>query len=191
MTEGAQTLEQAPAIHRARQVRWMLIKFLAVLAVIATTIAYFQTPLNDRREDCQHRMEQIAAATLHFAMEHDGIYPTDLQKCPELGRLNSRYLICPNSSLEANPPRAAEIIGALHAHEAVSYIYVGAGLKDTHATNVVIWLEAKGNHDHGINVALADGAVQWIEQNDADRVLAQLSAGTRPVIIPVESTTRP
>lgn len=183
--------DPVPKTHRPNRARIALIQFLVVLCLIAIAIAFFQSSLTDRRNDCQRRMEQLAAATLHYALDH-GAYPIDLKTCPELGRLNSRNLICPNSSLEADPPRADEISGALNAREPISYIYVGAGVKDTHAHNVVIWLEPKEDHaDRGINVAFADGAVQWMEREDADRILAQVAAGTRPVEASLESATHP
>jgi hypothetical protein len=171
--------------------RLKLIELLVILSLMAAAISYFQSPLNDRRDDCQRRMQQLAAATLHYAIEHGG-YPDDPKVCQELRRLSSRNLICPNSSLESDPPHAAEIGGALDARESVSYIYVGRGVKDTHASNMIIWLEPKTNHSEpGMNVTLADGAVQWMDSEDADRILAQVAAGTRPVTIQIENATRP
>jgi prepilin-type processing-associated H-X9-DG protein len=172
-----------------------VIELFVIVGLIAMAVSYLLEPRDDKRDECEQRMQRVAAAKLHYAMTHGSAYPDDLKKCPEVRQLDSRDLICPNSSLESHPPRATTAGAALDAGEAVSYIYVGNGVKDTHAINVVIWLESNSNHSFsphaGMNVAFADGAVQWMWRDEAEHILAQVAAGTRPVTVPIESTTRP
>jgi prepilin-type processing-associated H-X9-DG protein len=156
-------------------------------------------PLNRAREQanrvqCAANMRQIGQAMFIYASVNGGKFPDRLDKL--LSFTGADVFVCPSCSDTPAPGNTPGVQAqTLYAGGHLSYVYVGAGVGTSFATNpgtTVVLYEPLTNHKDGVNVLYADGSVTFLPRNAALSMIANLPApatqpATPPATQPVES----
>lgn len=138
------------------------------------------------RIKCGSNMRQLGQAMRQYAINGDGSFPTDLNAVLQAGAIPPDLLVCPSSNAETATRGQPYVLG-----QNLSYIYVGAGLKDSAPATVILLYEPVENHNRdGSNFLYADGSVRFILRQQARSMIQQLEQGINPPGA-VGSTTQP
>jgi prepilin-type processing-associated H-X9-DG protein len=124
-------------------------------------------------------MRQIALACVMYANNHQGQYPDDWTTIRLNQDLTPDVFFCPSTSdMSLAGPTTAAIAGRLGDS---SYVYLGKGMTLQSPPNAVVLYDRPENH-HGehMNVLHVDGRVEWLSKDDADKVIAEVTAGHNP-----------
>jgi len=139
---------------------------------------------------CANNLMQVGTGLAIYAYDHGGILPPDLACLISDANCLADIFICPSSSnREASGATAQQTTAAFRADmkRHCSYVFVtpaahvttGFDLK-VPADTVLAYESLHHHQNEGINILLADGSVQWLNNTQATAVLADLSAGKNP-----------
>ena len=110
--------------------------------------------------------------------------------------LSSDVFTCPSSDVHmATGAATQQVMAWMLAGDHLSYAWVGAGLKNDAPADVILafdlerHLRKDGVTTTGINVLLADGTVEFVDEATGKTIWAQFVSGVRPVRMP--TTTMP
>lgn len=129
---------------------------------------------------CQSHLREIGIAILLHTNENKGQYPKTLGELVQSQGLEPSSLVCfsSNDGQGCNLP----------------YVYLGAGLTTACHPDTVVAYERVGNHSgrnsDGMNVLFADGHVQFVRGQAAQRLMARINTGTFPVV-PAKAELKP
>lgn len=194
------TTSSGPTASRAWRWRWTLSGFVIVLLMFSAGMAamgilhqtawqlqspeklYVRKPLPADPIKCASNMKQIALALYLYATEHTGKFPDDLPTLSLHSDLSPSVFVCPASNdVYPNPAHPAEQNAAdLTKPGHCSYLYFGKGLTQPVDPKRVVLIEALENHvGTGANVLRGDGTVEWLDRDDAERLLHELKVNNR------------
>jgi len=135
------------------------------------------------RENCANCMHEIMYAAILYANDHGGAFPNDLSTLELSTNLTPAVFICPASSDKPSSGATAGAIATdLKRAGHLSYVYVGGGLNQANGPDVVALYEPLGNHGRrGMNVAFADGHIEWLTAAEAQPILKQAASGVHRI----------
>lgn len=163
------------------------------LLLVPLMIAILLPSLNRAREQanrikCASNMRQIGQSIAMYANSNSNHFPDKLedllQSDPSLDR---SVFVCPSDNKA--PPTSTSVQAAqqeIASGKNCSYIYVGADLTASATADTVILFEPLSDHGgQGMNVLFADFHVEWLTKSEAQTILNQQAAGTRPIKYPL------
>jgi prepilin-type processing-associated H-X9-DG protein len=160
-----------------------------VLGLAAPLLAYTATPRlvtcreTPPRARCASNLRQLGQAAQLFANENGGRLPNDVDEFLTEDIVTGVF-VCPatNDTPGAPAPTTQATAANVKARGHCSYVYVGKGWRADKATaDVVLAYEPLSNHGGaGMNVLYGDGHVDWLGASEANKLLAELSAGHNP-----------
>jgi hypothetical protein len=169
-------------------IQMVVILLVATLAwpTLASSLA------DSHKASCQTELENVGRLLLSRAMSDPaGKYPDSLGGVIRSGDLSAPDLACPGSDdlpVRADLPAGTQA-QLIDSGKHVSYVYLGSGLTvkpdgaGTRATTqTVIAYERPGHHGdkHGLHVLFADATVIYVEGEQADSIVTELSSGLNP-----------
>ena len=129
-----------------------------------------------KRQLCALNLMQVGQALRQYAIDNDrGQFPPDLVALYANTDIQPEVFICPNTTLAPAMRGQPLVFG-----KTLSFVYIGNGLTDSAANNVVLAYEPITNHGNGSNFLFADGRVRFLPRRQARAMVAQLEAGTNP-----------
>lgn len=162
---------------------------MVVAPVLLLMISIMLPALNRAREQanrvkCASNMRQLGNVMMLYANANRGHFPEKLEDVLQVDpTLSPTAFVCPSD--DKAPPSATSIQTEAHeiaAGQHCSYIYVGNELTVNASPDTVLLYEPLADHhQEGATVLFVDGRVQWVSAADAQSILAQQAAGTRPV----------
>jgi prepilin-type processing-associated H-X9-DG protein len=111
--------------------------------------AFREARVRARRVTSGHNMRQVASAALQYAMQHDGIWPENLQTLVKAKQLSAKLLV--------NPARPQRKPGYVYLRPSVPLPKLARS-----GVATVLLYEAYDKWDGGINVGFADAHVEWV-----------------------------
>ena len=165
------------------------ISILASLVVVPLQISILLPALNRAREQanrvkCASNMRQLAMSLQMYASKNGGQFPDTLEDVLQADpSLSPSVFVCPSDNKNPSPGTSPQAIAAdIASGQHDSYIYVGKGLTTSEPGDTVLLYEPLRDHNNqGMNVLYADGHVAFIRSAQAQPILAQQAAGTRPI----------
>ena len=181
----------APAGPSSRLPRWarlLIIDLVFGVSCVFLLASIVLPNLGRAREPatrikCASNLRQIGQACQMYASAHDGQYPDSLATLMVDEDLSSGLFVCPTSDdVPANGPTTQPLLADFAKPGHCSYVYLGKGLTSHQATpGTVIAYEPFSNHgNQGMNVLYGDGAVDWFDPQQAQRLLSELQSGHNP-----------
>jgi prepilin-type processing-associated H-X9-DG protein len=212
-TNDPQAIGTLPSdAQRKSKRRRRIFLILAILIVGGLTLTSILAETCERilpvyRMNCANNMRQIGLAAIMYASAHGNEFPDSLKTLVETEDLGNVVCICPADPTQGQAHPIATSQPALGAM-GNSYIYVGDGLRSDvpNSEDWVILYEPLSNHQNdkadmfaifsrhmndGMNVLFADGHVEALTPAQAETILKQASAGTRPIIYHSTASTQP
>jgi prepilin-type processing-associated H-X9-DG protein len=140
---------------------------------------------NAMQISCAANLRQIGLACLMYAKDDpQGRFPPRFEDALLKEDISAVVFCCPESNdTPAKGPTTQAAVDQLAAGGHLSYIYAGAGLTNRSDTNSIVAYEPlKNHHGEGMNVLFADGHIDWLTTEQAQKLsaFAQSAAG-RPV----------
>jgi prepilin-type processing-associated H-X9-DG protein len=184
----------ACAKNRPRNRFWKTAVWLAVglFGVIVTglifmpSVEFNSTGAGASLVKCASNLQQIGLAIRLYANDNKGQYPDTFTTLLANEDITPAVFVCPSSDdSTAGGPTTQATLDDLTSGGHLSYLYVGRGLTTSTATsNTVVAYESLANHHDKINVLFGDGHVEGFTNPVAMRLIAEASAGERPVTMP-------
>lgn len=136
------------------------------------------------RIKCASNMKQIGSAILLYSNENHNLYPTHLEDLLLTEDISADVFVCPcTNDGPATGPTTRAVADALTTGGHLSYVYLGAGLKNDCDADTVVLYEPLSNHaGNGMNVLFGDGHVEFIDAANARQITDRAASGERPVI---------
>jgi prepilin-type processing-associated H-X9-DG protein len=132
------------------------------------------------RVKCASNMRQIAQALQLYANDHGGHYPDDLLTLLLNEDITSAVFVCPSSNdLAATGATTRELTEDFKKPFHCSYIYFGNGMSTPIPDDRVILAEPIENHQDGMNILFGDGRVEFVDKDDAAKLLKATSPATQ------------
>jgi prepilin-type processing-associated H-X9-DG protein len=117
-------------------------------------------PKKEWRTVCKHNLKRIGLACLIYLNDYNNFFPPDFEALRETGSHKA----------------FAELMKCLAQEEDVGYVYIGAGRQWKtleEATQTIIAYDKKPVHDNGRNVLFMDGHVEWMPEEEFQKLLAE------------------
>jgi prepilin-type processing-associated H-X9-DG protein len=133
---------------------------------------------------CARQLQEIGRALGRYAVANRGRYPDSFATLVLTQDLDPSYLVCPcTAHTPATGPTTQALLANLAARGHMSYVYAGKGLTYRATADYVLAYEAPVNHGggKGMNVLFADGHVEMVRGDAADRLFEKLEAGHNPL----------
>lgn len=114
-----------------------------------------------------------------YANEHGGHFPDRLEDVALTQDVTAEVFICPSSQGERAPGKTPEEFARHLSHpEHLSYVYLGKGLgsRTAHGRTVVMYEPLVNHNRDGTNVLFADGTVEFVQRDEAKRIVPDLAA---------------
>jgi prepilin-type processing-associated H-X9-DG protein len=158
----------------------------AWLATSPVPLVHERTREEASRVKCASNLRQIGQALQLYASDHGGHYPDDLLTLLINEDLTPGNFICPSSNdMRASGATTREIEDDFKRPSRCSYTYFGKGLSIPIPENRVIAAEPLENHDgEGMNILFGDGRVEFVDKQDAEKLLEATSTTTEPTTLP-------
>jgi len=131
---------------------------------------------------CKANLKNIGLAIQLYCNSNGGHYPPTLKELMVEEEVGPQLFVCPASrdtpAVGPTTRAAAQTMMSTPGH--LSYVYrCPEGAPDATSGNRVLVYEPLGNHkDEGMNVLFGDGHVETIPKARAERLMAQLNAGS-------------
>lgn len=144
--------------------------------------AFYRAKETANRVKCSANMKTIGLAILQYAADNRGAFPARLEDLLLTQDITSESFVCPSSNDKPAPGATGkEQAQKLTAAGFCSYIYVGRNLRTNASPDTVVLYEPLNDHkNEGCNMLFADGHVDWVDEKNAQQVIAQLKAGQNP-----------
>ena len=139
------------------------------VAAPALMLSILLPSLNRARETanrvkCASNERQIGMAIMLYANENKGKYPPDLGTLLRTQDITVEVFTCPSSG-NTIPPEVKTgpmDVQVAWVNGSASYVYLGAGMKNTAGAEQVVAYEKEDDHDQdGMNILYGDGHVEW------------------------------
>jgi|GEM_PF-4346535 len=125
------------------------------------------------RIKCQNNMKQIGLAVALYANENRGQYPPDFAAVVKNTDLPIGDFCCPSSNTQL-PNRLTRDQAVKWVNDNSDYIYIGATMKNSSASDLVAAYEKDADHGgDGINMLFADGHVEFDTLQQAQQQIAR------------------
>jgi hypothetical protein len=178
-----------PGFRRTIPVLFVLAILLVAIAILEAQLGpdYAREPAN--RVLCANHLRQLGLAAIMSANQRRGNFPDDLQTIYTENDLGPSMLFCPTTmpSVQYNAT-TQQAVSAIRAGQA-SYIYLGKGLRADGPADLILMYESPDDHDgDGINVLFMDDHVEWLNADEAKKLIARIAAGENPVHYPAATT---
>jgi prepilin-type processing-associated H-X9-DG protein len=132
---------------------------------------------------CMSNQRQLAVALLMYSNDHQGKYPDSYEEFIEYAvkdmQIAQEIFVCPTQrdhmpqTFKAMSPKEF----AEWAKDNSSYVYLGAGKTTNSGAEDILLYEKSGHHDRGgINIAYADGHVEFADSVRAQQELQRVGA---------------
>ena len=148
-----------------------------------------------KRVMCSSNLKQIGQAAYLYANDHGGQFPPDLATLLQTQDIGAEVFTCPSSDVyKATGATTQQVVASILAGDHLSYAWTGAGLMNDAPADVILafdlerHLRKDGATTTGVNVLLADGTVEFVDEATGKAIWAQFVAGTRPVRMPTAAT---
>lgn len=162
------------------------------LMIVPMMIAILLPALNRAREQanrvkCAADMRMIGQEIAMYANSNAGNFPDKLEDLLQFDpSINHAIFVCP--SADKTPPTTTSPQAAqqeIASGKNCSYIYLGSDLTTSATPDTVVLFEPLTDHgQEGMNVMFADFHVEWLNKSEAQKILDQQAAGTRPIKYP-------
>jgi prepilin-type processing-associated H-X9-DG protein len=154
------------------------------LTFLVLSVAWSGASEPSNRLTCAAHLRSIGQSLTFYAVKYDAKYPPAMDLLILHADTPASVFVCDSTGDErATGETLAEVMKSFHAdarHN--SYVYAAAGLSADVATrDHVLAFEQLPNHAYaGMNVLFGDGNVRWLDRADAERLVAEISAGHNP-----------
>jgi prepilin-type processing-associated H-X9-DG protein len=130
------------------------------------------------RVKCASNLKQIGQAIEMYTQENKGKYPDDFMTLLLTEDITPAVFICPESDdMPATGTDPIEAIRHINDPHRCSYTYFGKGLSTPVDPNRVIAAEKEEYHEgEGMNILFGDGHVNFVNTDEADKLLATVGA---------------
>ena len=175
----------------------LLLVALALGALIASGRIFGEDHHNHTRRQtrCASNLKQIGLGMLLYANANGGRYPQTVDQLIRFhgADMEAQLFCCPASSdTPAAGPTTQAVAADLLTGGHLSYVYLGNGFGPDAPVDAVLAYEPPGRHGGGgINVLFGDGHVEFVLENEAAFLVAQLQAGYNPPGPPKRRTPAP
>jgi prepilin-type processing-associated H-X9-DG protein len=157
---------------------------LGCVAMWAISLPAFNARMmaGTNRLPCPSHLRQIGEGIMLYALDHGGAFPPSLAVLAGQGDLAAEVFVCPSSDDPvATGATRQEIASKIASGGHCSYLYFGAGFATSTWADAVVACDRLENHaGEGVNVLFADGHVEWIAGDEAQRLLDEIHAGHNP-----------
>jgi len=106
-----------------------------------------------QRNRCATNLKHLGIALIIYANDYDDNYPPNLEILISTEQMTSKGLMCPSTKQKD------------------SYVYVGAGLNASDAYTLIMAYDKKGNHKDGRYVLFLDGHIEWIPEEELNKLI--------------------
>ena len=148
------------------------------------------------RVKCGSCLKQIGLAALLYSNDHGGQFPPDFATMLQTQDITTEIFTCPSSDVErARGATTQRVVDSMLAGDHLSYAWTGADLTNDAPADVILAFDLErhvpkdGVTTSGINVLLADGTVQFVDEATGKAIWAQFVSGTRPIRMPTTAAT--
>lgn len=155
--------------------------FMVIFGISVAIPAFSRARDFANRVKCAADMRMIGQATITYANSHGGQFPDSLPTLMNSSTLPPTMFVCPSSNNTpapgSTPQQQAAGLSTAAGH--LSYIYIAAGLNaNTAPPRTVLMYEPIADHKDGMNVVLADGSVQFVNNPQASQMVSQIESRT-------------
>lgn len=160
----------------------LLIPFICLLSLLVPSLGRAREQAN--RVKCASNLRQLALACEMYANSSKGQFPDKVDRLlvgPMAQELSGSVFICPSTKDTPSTASDQQLVTDLTSGGHDSYIYAGAGQRDSAGRSTVLFYEPITNHQsQGANFAFADGHVEFIQRARAQQMINKLQQGQNP-----------
>lgn len=157
------------------------IAYFAIFAVLFSA-GYKAARTASTQIVCQSHLQRIGLDLQMYAAQNNGQYPPGLSPLITAGPATPSDFICPFTSDTPAPgatrqQQAANLTSGGH----LSYVYLGANLSTRSPSGAVLAYDPPSHHGvTGTPFLFRDGHTAWIDQQTAQKAVAELNRGQNP-----------